>query len=46
VEQITLLENQRRDIELALAELRQIYTGMFITSELSRTASELVAKAS
>ena len=29
VEQIKLLEHQRRDIELALAELRQIYTGMF-----------------
>jgi DNA-binding transcriptional MerR regulator len=29
VEQIKLLENQRRSIELALAELRQIYTGMF-----------------
>jgi DNA-binding transcriptional MerR regulator len=29
VEQIKLLENQRRGIELALAELRQIYTGMF-----------------
>ena len=29
VEQIKLLERQRRDIELALGELRQIYTGMF-----------------
>lgn len=29
VEQVKLLEAQRRDIELALAELRQIYTGMF-----------------
>jgi hypothetical protein len=29
VEQIKLLENKRRDLELALAELRQIYSGMF-----------------
>jgi DNA-binding transcriptional MerR regulator len=29
IEQIKLLERQRRDIELGLAELRQIYTGMF-----------------
>jgi DNA-binding transcriptional MerR regulator len=29
VEQINLLERQRRDIELALSELRQIYTAMF-----------------
>ena len=29
VEQIKLLESQRRDIELALTELRQIHTGMF-----------------
>jgi DNA-binding transcriptional MerR regulator len=29
VEQIKLLESQRRDIELALVELRQIHTGMF-----------------
>ena len=30
IEQIRLLENQRRDVERALAELRQIYTGMFL----------------
>lgn len=29
VEQVKLLERQRRDIELALSELRAIYTGMF-----------------
>jgi DNA-binding transcriptional MerR regulator len=29
IEQINLLERQRRDLELGLAELRQIYTGMF-----------------
>jgi len=29
VEQINLLERQRREMELALAELRQIYTGMY-----------------
>ena len=32
VEQINLLERQRRDIEQALSELRQIYTGMFRAS--------------
>jgi DNA-binding transcriptional MerR regulator len=30
VEQIRMLERQRRDIERALAELRQIYTEMFV----------------
>jgi len=34
VEQINLVERQRRDIDGALAELRQIYTEMFIASEL------------
>jgi DNA-binding transcriptional MerR regulator len=29
VEQIKLLERQRREVELALTELRQIYTGMY-----------------
>lgn len=38
VEQIKLLEDQQRAIELALAELRQIYTGMYITSDASRSA--------
>jgi DNA-binding transcriptional MerR regulator len=36
VEQIKLLESQRRDAERALAELRQIYTGMFDAAEASR----------
>src|SRR5215475_1362156 len=36
VEQINLLERQRRDIEQALAELRQIYTQMFTSSEAPR----------
>jgi len=45
VEQIKLLEHQRRDIDLALAELRQIYTGMFFTSDVSRSADEQVSKA-
>jgi DNA-binding transcriptional MerR regulator len=40
VEQIKLLESQRHDIDRALAELRQIYTGMFITSDISRAAGE------
>ncbi|HEY6381612.1 MAG TPA: MerR family transcriptional regulator [Pseudolabrys sp.] len=33
VEQINLLERQRRDIDGALAELRQIYTEMFVASD-------------
>jgi DNA-binding transcriptional MerR regulator len=33
VEQIKHMENQRRGLELALLELRQIYTGMSITPE-------------
>jgi DNA-binding transcriptional MerR regulator len=44
VEQIKHLEHQRRDVELALAELRQIYTGMFITSEISRAAIVPIAE--
>src|SRR5262249_33764 len=36
VEQINLLERQQRDIEQALAELRQIYTRMFTSSEVPR----------
>ncbi len=35
VEQIALLERQRREIDMALAELRRIYTGMFIVTKLS-----------
>ncbi len=35
VEQINMLERQRRDIDGALAELRQIYTEMFVGSDLS-----------
>ena len=35
VEQINLLERQRREIEIALAELRRIYTGMFIAMSLA-----------
>jgi len=29
VEQISQLERQRRDLDRAIAELRQIYSGMF-----------------
>ena len=36
VEQINMLERQRRDIEGAIAELRQIYTEMFEASDASR----------
>lgn len=39
VEQIRLLERQRRDIEQALAELRRIYTDMFV-SESQATPPE------
>lgn len=35
VEQINLLERQRREIETALAELRRIYTGMFIVTNFA-----------
>ena len=35
VEQINMLERRRRDIEGALAELQQIYTEMFVASDLS-----------
>jgi DNA-binding transcriptional MerR regulator len=38
VEQINMLERQRRDIEGALVELRQIYTEMFVASDLSPPA--------
>jgi DNA-binding transcriptional MerR regulator len=38
VEQINMLERQRRDIDRALAELRQIYTEMFIAADVARTA--------
>jgi len=44
VEQIKLLEHQRRDLELALAELRQIYTAMSMTVEIPRIAAEPAAK--
>ena len=33
VEQINMLERQRRDVETALAELWQIYTEMFTSSD-------------
>ena len=39
VEQINLLERQRRDIDRALAELRQIYTEIFTSSNVRRAAS-------
>lgn len=45
VEQINLLEHQRRDIDTALTELRQIYTGMFIASDVSRPAGGSTPKA-
>jgi DNA-binding transcriptional MerR regulator len=39
VEQINMLERQRRDIDRALADLRQIYTGMFVASGARRAES-------
>jgi DNA-binding transcriptional MerR regulator len=36
VEQINMLKRQRRDIDMALTELRRIYTEMFTASEISR----------
>jgi DNA-binding transcriptional MerR regulator len=44
VEQIKLLEGQRRDAEQALIELRQIYTRMFIASDFPRTAAAPAAQ--
>lgn len=35
VEQINLLERQRREIDTALAELRRIYTGMFVATSFA-----------
>jgi len=40
VEQINLLERQRRDVETALSELRRIYTGMFIATNLTSQADD------
>jgi len=45
VEQINMLERQRRDIEAALAELRQIYTEMFVASDLGPPAKISAGKA-
>jgi DNA-binding transcriptional MerR regulator len=44
VEQINLLEHQRRDIDHALVELRQIYTGLFISPEVLIASAALDAK--
>jgi DNA-binding transcriptional MerR regulator len=43
VEQIKLLERQRRDIETAVVELRQIYTDMYAAPGDSRSESESAA---
>jgi DNA-binding transcriptional MerR regulator len=42
VEQIKHVENQRRILELALIELRQIYTGMSIALESALTTAAVV----
>ncbi len=39
IEQINLLERQKRDIELALSELRQIYTSFYRSHLKDRVAS-------
>ena len=38
IEQIAMLERQRQDIDQALAELREIYTEMFMSSDAPRAA--------
>lgn len=40
IEQIALLEKRRSEIETALAELRRIYTGMFIAAQRGAYAEE------
>lgn len=40
VEQINLLERQRREIEAALTELRRIYTGMFVATSFHTPVDE------
>jgi len=44
VEQIGLLERQRYELGMALAELRQIYTSMFIASDASRAGDGAAPK--
>ena len=44
VEQIRLLEHQRRDLDSALAELRQIYTAMSMTPQSPRAAASRIAE--
>lgn len=41
VEQISLLEHQRHDLDMALVELRRIYTGMFIASDVSHAGDSV-----
>jgi DNA-binding transcriptional MerR regulator len=44
IEQINLLERRRRDIDLAVAELRRIYTGMFAAPEGSQAPNAAPGK--
>jgi DNA-binding transcriptional MerR regulator len=44
VEQIKLLERERHDLDVALAELRQIYTGMFLIADFSGAHDAPAAK--
>lgn len=41
VEQINMLERQRRDIDEALVELRQMYTELFVASDLAPLAPKV-----
>lgn len=44
IEQINLLERRRRDIDLAVAELRRIYSALFMVLEASPPPSAAPAK--
>jgi DNA-binding transcriptional MerR regulator len=44
IEQIKLLEHERRDIDLALAELRQIYSGMYMATDIALSSGVPAAK--
>jgi DNA-binding transcriptional MerR regulator len=44
VEQINMLERQRRDVDEAIAELRQIYTEMFKASDASQPVTAAASR--
>ena len=45
VEQINLLERQRRDLDRAIAELRRIYTAMFTPADVPLASRQAAAGA-